>query len=69
MFSHFDLTEDDSFWKPQTEEEVEYYSGDGKELRRNIAKKVIEYVCKRKGIWAENLEQQDAKWLSETAMG
>ena len=61
VFSHFELVQDDPFWKPQTEEELEYYSVDGKELRPNIAKKVIEYVRKRKGIWAENLEQKSDK--------
>lgn len=58
IFSHFELVQDDPFWKPQTEEELEYYSKNGKELRPNIAKKIIEYVKKRKGIWQENIEQK-----------
>ena len=61
MFSHFELVTDDPFWKPQTEEELEFYSVDGKELRPNIAKKIIEYVRKRKGIWTENIEQKSDK--------
>ena len=60
--SYFELARDDSFWKPQTEEEVEYYSGDGTELLRNMDRKVIEYVRKCKGIWAENLEPKD-EWV------
>ncbi|OHT11983.1 Elongation factor Tu GTP binding domain containing protein [Tritrichomonas foetus] len=59
VFSHFELVTDDPFWKPQTEEELEYYSKNGKELRPNIAKKIIEYVRKRKGIWFENIEQKN----------
>lgn len=59
MFSHYELVQDDPFWKPQTEEELEYYSKNGKELRPNIAKKIIEYVKKRKGIWYENIEQKN----------
>ena len=58
MFSHYELVTDDPFWKPQTEEELEYYSKNGKELKPNIAKKIIEYVRKRKGIWFENIEQK-----------
>jgi translation elongation factor EF-G len=58
MFSHFELVVDDPFWKPQTEEELEYYSVNGKELKPNVAKKIIEYVRKRKGTWEENIEQR-----------
>jgi translation elongation factor EF-G len=57
-FSHYELLQDDPFWKPQTEEELEYYSANGKELKPNVAKRIIEHVRKRKGIWKENIEQK-----------
>ncbi|KAH0784980.1 putative Elongation factor 2 [Histomonas meleagridis] len=61
MFSHYELVTDDPFWKPQTEEELENYGIDGKELRPNVAKKIIEYIRKRKGIWKENIEYKSDK--------
>jgi translation elongation factor EF-G len=58
VFSHFELVTDDPFWKPQTEDELEYYSANGKELKPNVAKRIIEEIRKRKGKWIENIEQR-----------
>ena len=60
-FSHFQLVTDDPFWKPETDEEIEEYGKDGKELKPNVSKQIIEAVRKRKGIWTENIEQKNDK--------
>ncbi|EAY10365.1 Elongation factor Tu GTP binding domain containing protein [Trichomonas vaginalis G3] len=60
-FSHYKMVEDDPFWKPQTEEEIEEYGKDGKEIKPNVSKQIIEIVRKRKGIWTENIEQKADK--------
>ena len=60
-FSHYNLVPDDPFWKPETEEELEEYGKDGKELKPNVSKQIIESVRKRKGIWTENIEQKADK--------
>jgi translation elongation factor EF-G len=57
-FSHYELVPDDPFWRPQTEEELDVYTRNGKETKPNVAKKIIEYVRRRKGIWVENFEQK-----------
>jgi translation elongation factor EF-G len=57
-FSHYELVPDDPFWKPQTEEELELYSTNAKNQKPNVAKKIIEYPRKRKGIWTENIAQK-----------
>lgn len=61
VFSHYKMVEDDPFWKPQTEEELEEYGKDGKELKPNVSKQIIETVRKRKGIWTDNIEQKADK--------
>jgi len=67
-FSHFKLVEDDPFWKPKTQEELEEYGEKGKELKPNVSKIIIESVRKRKGIWTENIEQKSDKRATMTKM-
>ena len=61
QFSHYELVLDDPFWKPSTEEEIEFYGKDGQQLKPNVAKKIINDVRRRKGIFTENIEQKADK--------
>lgn len=58
VFSHFQLLEDDPFWKPVTKDEIEFYGVDGQEDKPNNAKLIIEKILKRKGLWTEKIEHK-----------
>ena len=49
IFSHWKIVNDDPFWKPQTEDELEEY-GDSNAMDHNIFRLRIDAIRKRKGL-------------------
>ncbi|EPS72323.1 hypothetical protein M569_02434, partial [Genlisea aurea] len=52
VFSHWGTLAEDPFFVPKTEEEIEEY-GDGSNVPRNISRKLIDAVRRRKGLAVE----------------
>lgn len=52
MFSHWRVLEEDPFFIPRTEEELEEH-GDGASLVKNVARKLVDGVRRRKGLFVE----------------
>lgn len=49
-FSHWQLVDEDPFWEPTTEEEIEEYGAGNREALGNQARAYMNAVRKRKGM-------------------
>ena len=59
MFSGFELLDEDPFWVPKTEEELEDFGEKGD--RERISKKYVDAVRARKGLLVEKKVVGDAE--------
>ena len=50
VFAGYELLDEDPFWVPQTEEEVEEWGEEGDKGRENVARRYVDAVRKRKGL-------------------